>query len=102
VIHSFNGSKELADEYIKRGFYIGLNAIVTYAKAYGTMVAAIPVERLLLETDAPYLAPAPYRGQRNEPVYILDAAKLIAEIRGITLDDLLAHTTQNSRILFGI
>jgi TatD DNase family protein len=102
VIHSFNGSKELAEEYIRRGFHIGLNAIVTYAKAYEDMVIAIPMGRLLLETDAPYLAPAPYRGQRNEPVYILEIAQAVAKMKGVTVDDLITRTTQNTKQLFDI
>lgn len=102
VMHSFNGSLELASIYIKKGLYIGLNAIVTFSKQYEEMVRSIPLDKILLETDAPYLAPAPYRGKRNEPVYILETAKVIAKIRGLGLGDLLAQTAINSRKLFNI
>lgn len=102
VIHSFNGPLELASIYIKKGLYIGLNAIITFSGQYEEMVKSIPLDKMLLETDAPYLAPAPYRGKRNEPVYILETAKAIAKIKDLELEDLLAQTVRNSRELFDI
>ncbi len=101
VIHSFNGSIEQANAYIKKGFCIGLNAIVTFSPVYAGMVKALPLESILLETDAPYLAPGSHRGQRNEPVYILETAKLIADIRG-GLEDISAAALTNARRLFNM
>jgi TatD DNase family protein len=100
VIHSFNGSVQQARTYLNEGFCIGLNAIITYSRQYEEMVKSIPIERILLETDAPYLAPAPYRGKRNEPLYIEAVGNYIAGMRGISIDDLFATTTQNCQELF--
>lgn len=102
VIHSFTGTAAQARSYIDRGFYIGLNGIVTFSSEYAEMVKSIPSDRLLLETDAPYLAPHPYRGKRNEPVYIAETAKAIAAIRDVSEDELSATTTANTKALLSI
>ena len=102
VIHSFNGSSEHARKYIEKGFYIGLNAIVSYAKSYEDMVRSLPLDRILLETDAPYLAPAPYRGKRNEPSYVIHVAEAIARIRGEAVDEVIAQTLKNTKSLFNM
>lgn len=96
VIHSFNGNVEQAARYIEKGWHLGLNAIVTYAPEYHAMVKSIPKERILLETDAPYLAPAPHRGKRNEPVYIKETAEAIAKVRGEDLNRFLKQCFLNS------
>ena len=101
VIHSFNGTREEPDVYIEEGWYIGLNGIITFSTEYGDMVRHLPVESILLETDAPYLSPVPYRGQRNEPLQIMDIATWIAVIKGITLEDLKARTLANTLQCFG-
>jgi TatD DNase family protein len=100
VIHSFNGTVAEARSYLDAGYSIGLNAIVTFSKQYEEMVKFIPLDRLLLETDAPYLAPAPYRGKRNEPLYIEGVGNSIAAIRGIEASKLFCITTGNARDLF--
>ncbi|HTP57145.1 MAG TPA: TatD family hydrolase [Candidatus Paceibacterota bacterium] len=82
VIHSFTGTSDEALSYVRMGWYIGLNGIVSFSAEYEEMVKALPMERILLETDAPYLAPVPHRGRRNEPLYVLDVADRIATIRG--------------------
>lgn len=98
VIHSFTGTLAQALLYIERGFHIGLNGIVTFARDYDDVIRHVPPDRILLETDAPYLAPIPYRGKRNEPVYILETAKKLLEIRGIPIEQM----TANARNLFDI
>lgn len=102
VIHSFTGSIQDAREYLDAGYCIGLNAIVTFSKAYDDMARFIPIDRLLLETDAPYLAPAPYRGKRNEPSYIEVVGNSIAAIRSESAETLFRATAQNAVELYGI
>lgn len=102
VLHSFNDTPERAHQYIELGYFIGLNAIVTFSDTYHAMVRQLPLDRILLETDAPYLAPAPYRGKRNEPIYIEAVGNYIAEIRGISAEELLQQTTKNAADLFHI
>lgn len=104
VIHCFSYSKELAEEYVKMGFYIGVGGVVTFknGKKLKEVVEAIPLERILLETDCPYLAPEPYRGKRNNSLYIPHIAQAIADIKGITYEEVVAQTEQNGKELFGI
>lgn len=102
VIHSFNGTIEQAAAYIEEGLYIGLNAIVTYASEYKDMVRSLPLDHILLETDAPYLAPAPYRGKRNEPALVDIVGRAIAEIKGLESQHLFSATTANAASLLGI
>ncbi|MBP6885845.1 MAG: TatD family hydrolase [Candidatus Pacebacteria bacterium] len=102
VIHSFNGDVEAARHYIKQGYMLGLNAIVSYSKSYHEMVRSLPLENILVETDAPYLAPAPQRGKRNEPAYVTYVLQSIAAIRGEALEELSRVTAQNARRLFSM
>ncbi len=102
VMHSFTGTAEQARRYMKRGYFIGLNGIVTFAKEYEEMVRSIPLDRLLLETDAPYLAPAPYRGKRNEPSYVDIVGRSIATIFGIEPAVVFEATMKNAEHLFNI
>ena len=104
VIHCFSYSKELAREYIKMGFYIGVGGVVTFnnGKKLKEIVEEIPLERILLETDCPYLAPVPFRGKRNSSLYLPYIAEEIAKIKGITYDEVVAQTEQNGKMLFGI
>lgn len=102
VIHSFTGTWTDAQRYFELGFYIGLNGIITFTDQYYETVANAPVDKLLLETDAPYLAPAPYRGKRNEPAYVIEVAGRVAAIKNIEVDKLLEQTVQNSQDLFSL
>ena len=102
VVHSFNGTKEQAAIYIEKGLYIGLNGIITFSPRYGEMVRSIPLDRIVVETDAPYLAPAPYRGQRNEPDYVRIVARLIAEIHGVDYQPFIHDTYINTLNMFNI
>ena len=104
VIHCFSYSKELAEEYIKMGFHIGIGGVVTFknGKKLKEIAASIPLERILLETDCPYLAPEPHRGKRNSSLYIPHIAQEIADLRGITYEEVVAQTEKNARELFRI
>jgi TatD DNase family protein len=103
VFHCFSGSKESAEQIINMGFYLGLGGVLTYKNAgVAEAVVDIPMEWLVLETDAPYLSPVPYRGKRNEPAYMLEVAKKLAEIKNVHLHEVAAMTTQNAEKLFGV
>lgn len=104
VIHCFSYSKELAEEYVKMGFYIGIGGVVTFknGKKLKEIAAAIPLDRILLETDCPYLAPEPHRGKRNSSLYIPYIAEEIANLKGITYEEVVAQTEENAVRLFGI
>lgn len=104
VIHCFSYSMELARKYVKMGFHIGVGGVVTFknGKKLKEIVEKIPLERILLETDCPYLAPVPFRGKRNSSLYIPYIAEEIANIKGITYEEVVAQTEQNGKMLFGI
>ena len=102
VLHCFTGTLQEADEVIKRGWYLSLSGIVTFKKSIELQQVAreIPLDQLLIETDSPYLAPAPFRGKTNEPAYLLATAQFIADLRGIPLPELAFATSHNARSLF--
>ena len=104
VLHSFTDSEANLERALSHGLYIGMNGIATFAKspAQQAMYRAIPLERLLLETDAPFLTPAPYRGTICEPYHTAAVAEFGAKSRDISLEDFAAQTTANARTLFGI
>jgi len=103
VFHCFSGSKESAEQIIGMGFHLGLGGVLTYKNAgVAEAVKDIPMEFLLLETDAPYLAPVPYRGKTNEPAYMIEVAKKLAEIKSMPLHEIAAITTNNAEKLFGL
>lgn len=102
VAHSFTGSIEDAKKYLELGFYLGFNGILTFARQYDEMVRYVPLDRILVETDSPFLAPEPYRGQRNEPVYIIEVAKKVAELKNASVGEVFEKTTQNCLNLFSI
>jgi TatD DNase family protein len=104
VVHCFTGSAEQARECLDLGFYLALGGVATFPKSSELREVAriIPADRLLLETDAPYLAPAPKRGKRNEPAFVEYTAQVIADARGVPVDDLAAETTANFERLFSI
>ena len=102
IIHCYSGSKEMAIEYVKMGYYIGVGGVVTFknGKKLKQVVEAIPLERIVLETDAPYLAPTPFRGKRNDSSLIQYMAEEIAVIKGITVEEVLAQTEANARKVY--
>lgn len=104
VLHCFSGSVEMMREAVALGMYIGLGGAVTFKNARRPLevAAAVPLDRLLLETDAPYMAPVPCRGHRCDSRMIAHTAAVIAAVRGVAVDDLLHHTAENARRLFGI
>lgn len=104
VVHCYSYSRETAREFLEMGFYFGIGGVVTFqnAKKLKEAVAYIPMDRILLETDAPYLAPAPYRGKRNSSLYLPLVAKQIAELKGITYDEVTEITSENAMRLFRI
>ena len=102
VVHSFSGRWSQAEEYFKLGFYIGFNGLITFARDYDKVIKNAPLERLLIETDCPYLTPIPHRGKRNEPSYVKYVAEKIAEIKGMSVEEVVVTTTKNARELFRI
>jgi TatD DNase family protein len=104
VLHCFSGDWAMACECLDLGFHLSVAGPVTYKKADQLRAVAreMPLERLLIETDAPYLAPQPYRGKRNEPAYVMETARYIAGMRGLPIDELEGQTAANARRLFGI
>ncbi len=103
VMHCFSAGPELARTALEAGFYISFSGILTFKKAgeVRAIASEIPLDRLLVETDAPYLAPEPHRGKRNEPAFVMHTAAKLAEIRGIPLEALAEATTANFHRLFG-
>lgn len=102
VIHCFSYSKEIAQEYVKMGYYIGVGGVVTYSNArkLKEAVCAIPLEKILLETDCPYLSPVPYRGKRNSSLYLPRVVTEIAQLKGVSEEEVMDVTYQNAMILF--
>lgn len=102
VVHSFSATKKELDEVLSRDLYVALNGIMTFTRDADQLAAAkaVPKDRLLLETDSPFLAPAPFRGQLCEPKHTRTVAEFLAELRGETLDDIAAYTTANAEKLF--
>ena len=97
VLHCFTGGRELALRAIDLGLYVSFSGVITFKKSdeLRAIAAELPLERLLVETDSPYLAPVPFRGKRNEPAYVAHTAAKLAELRGMTADQLAAATTAN-------
>lgn len=104
VVHCFSGSAEMARQLVRLGFYIGVGGVLTFKNARKAVevAEAVPLERILLETDAPYMAPVPLRGKRCNSAMISLVAARLAEIKGCTLTEILTQTEQNAKTLFGI
>jgi TatD DNase family protein len=104
VVHSFTGDWALAQELLGLGLYLSVNGIVTFEKSHvlRETVAKIPLERLLLETDCPYLAPVPLRGKRNEPSFVRYVAQTVAQIKRLSTEEIAQATTRNTKELFGL
>jgi TatD DNase family protein len=102
VLHCYTGGAELARRAVALGHYIGFTGIVTFknSDALRAIAADVPADRFLVETDAPYLAPTPYRGKRNEPAYVARVAQVLAEVRGVSADEIARQTTENFFKLF--
>lgn len=104
VVHCFSGSKEMAREIVKIGMFIGLNGVATFKNARKSLevVKEIPLDRLVLETDCPYLAPEPHRGKRNDSSFIPFVAERIGEVLGISAQEVLDKTCQNAKKLYNL
>lgn len=104
VIHCFTGNYEAARAYLDLGFYISFTGIITFknADALRDVVHRVPLERILVETDSPYLTPVPHRGKRNEPAYVRLVAATVASVKAVTLEEVARVTTDNARQLFRI
>ncbi len=102
LIHCFTGSEKLRDQALDLGFYISISGIITFQKAASLrdVVKGVPLNRLMVETDAPYLAPEPYRGKSNEPAYVVETAKKLAELKEVGFNQLCEQTSQNFLTLF--
>ena len=102
VLHCYTGGRDLAFEAIELGLYIGFTGIMTFKNGQDLrdLAADLPAHRILVETDAPFLAPLPYRGKRNEPSYVVETAKVLAQVRGIDADEIARQTTENFFRLF--
>lgn len=104
VFHCFSGSAEGAEYLLKRGFLISFTGVVTFKNARRAIEAlkVIPIEKLMIETDSPYMAPVPYRGERNDPRKVIEVARKIAEVKEMTPEDVISKTYQNAVRFYGI
>ena len=102
VLHCYTGGRELALKAVSLGLYIGFTGILTFKKSetLRALAAELPSDRILVETDSPYLAPGKFRGKRNEPAYVVEVAKVLAETRGVSLEEISRQTTDNFFRLF--
>jgi TatD DNase family protein len=99
-VHFFAGTKEIAQKFLDLGFYISFTGVITFAKMYEEIVASIPMNRILSETDAPYVSPVPFRGKRNEPSNVREVVKKIAEIKELDENVMVEQIMQNAKKLF--
>jgi TatD DNase family protein len=104
VVHCFTGDRAEAERWVAAGLHISFSGIVTFPKSRSIQEAAawVPADRILVETDAPYLAPVPHRGKRNEPAFVVRTAEFVARLRGVPPDELLALAAENARRLFAL
>lgn len=102
VLHCFTESREMAHAALDMNFYISFSGIITFKNAADLreVVASVPLDRMLVETDSPYLAPVPFRGKKNEPKYVVEVAQCVADIKGISFDEVVAQTAENFNRLF--
>jgi TatD DNase family protein len=101
IFHCFGGSQEQANAIIELGFYLGIGGVLTYKKSgLDAVLEQVDLQHIVLETDAPYLSPVPYRGKRNESAYIYEIAQRLAEVKGVSLDEVAVVTSENARKVF--
>jgi TatD DNase family protein len=102
VIHCFTGTREEGDAFLDLGFHLSFSGIVTFknSDALREVARHVPDDRILVETDSPYLAPVPHRGKQNEPAWVAEVARCVADVRGVTLETLAEQTTRNALNLF--
>jgi TatD DNase family protein len=104
VMHCYSGTWELAQACLERGFFVSFSGMITFPKAQNIRDVAekVPLDRLLIETDSPFLAPIPHRGKRNEPAFVVETAKAMSQLRGLSLEEIGRITTENYFRLFGL
>jgi len=104
VVHCFTGNQELADKYLDLGFYVSFSGIITFKKSseLRDVVKNVPLERMLVETDSPFLAPMPYRGKKNQPSYVKHVAECVAEVKGISFEEVAKITRENTIKFFNL
>jgi len=102
IVHCFQANAKILEKFLQLGFYIGYNGVITFTNQYNELVRATPLEKIVLETDSPWLAPAPHRGQRNESIYVELVAKRIAELKGTTYEEVAVVATDNAMKIFDI
>lgn len=102
IIHFFVGSRTVAEQLLALGCYFTFGGVITFARDYDEVIRVIPLERILLETDAPYVAPEPYRGKRNEPRYVRRVAHKLAELKQMSVEEVMARTAMTARAVFSI
>lgn len=101
-VHFFAGSKEIAGQFLERGFTLSFTGVITFAKDYIPLVDYVPLDMMHAETDAPYVTPVPYRGKRNEPLFVIEVVKKIAEIKMLPHDEVQARLLDNAKRVFGV
>lgn len=103
IFHCFSGNAMEAKQVVELGFYLGIGGVLTFKNSgLSEAIADINIQNIVLETDAPYLAPVPYRGKRNESFYVIEVAKKLAELKQVSLKNVADITTENSKIIFGV
>jgi TatD DNase family protein len=100
--HFFAGTKEIAQKFLDLGFYISFTGVITFTTDYDEVLKSVPIDKILTETDSPFVAPVPYRGHRSEPQYVIEVYKKMAEIKGISLDELKKAVKNNLKTLYKI
>lgn len=102
VIHFYQGDLDIAEKFIELGFFIAFSGIITYSNQYDELIKSLPLDKILTETDSPFAAPVPHRGRRNEPSYIIEVIKKIAEVKKLDNAGITALLTENARKLFNL
>lgn len=102
IVHYFSGDKETAKKFLELNFYLSFAGAITYNNQYDEVIKFAPLEKILTETDSPFVAPAPYRGKRNEPIYVKEVVKKLAEIKNLSFEEMSKITFENARKLFKI
>lgn len=100
--HFFVGTKEIAQRFLDLGFHISFSGVITFVKEYEELVDFVPLDRILPETDAPFATPVPHRGKRNNPEYVLEVVKKIAEVKGLSFEETQSKLLENTKNLFGV
>jgi TatD DNase family protein len=102
VMHCFSGDEDLAWQYFNIGLIISFTGLITFSKQWDDLIRKVPLDKIMIETDTPYMTPEPYRGHRNEPSLVYYVAKHIAEVREMSIEKVAKITTDNAKKLFGI